>query len=183
MGRGRVAASLNLSKDRSAEILKRARKRIEILARNWSNLDYQLQVHAWSSRKVDSISEKDLATLNASRRKVGTEIRFILKWLATNSYLKGPRWDRLEGDIDVEQVGCTSCGMGESTDENDILLCDHVGCFCAFHMKCCDPPVSIDEIGEEDDPWFCPACDCLDQCLEILRCVLDDSEILTWKVL
>ncbi len=190
MGRGRVAAPLKLEKDRGGEVLKRVEKRVEVLARKWSKIDYQLQVHAWSSRKVDSISENDLAMLNTSRRAVGIDIRFILKWLATNSFLKGPRWDKLEGDdgkqgedIDVEQVGCVVCGNGESTDENDILLCDRAGCFCAFHMECCDPPVKIDEIGGEDDPWFCHSCNCLDQCLEVLRDVLDDREILTWEVL
>ncbi len=187
MGRGRAAELLKLENDRSSEILKQIKKRIGVLASKWSKLDYQLQVHAWNSRKVDSISKKDLAALHASCRTAAIEIRCILKWLATNNFLKGSRWNEIEGggngeDIDVEQVGCVVCGDSQSTDENDILLCDRAGCFCAFHMECCDPPVKIDEIGGEDDPWFCRACDCLDQCLEILRNVVDDPEILTWEV-
>jgi hypothetical protein len=39
------------------------------------------------------------------------------------------------GEIDVEDVGCSICLSLESTEDNDILLCDRDGCFRAYHMK------------------------------------------------
>lgn len=32
------------------------------------------------------------------------------------------------GAIDVEAVGCSICGLLDSTEEDDILLCDRAGC-------------------------------------------------------
>jgi len=39
-----------------------------------------------------------------------------------------------DGSVDVEEVGCSVCGALESTEENDILLCDRAGCYRAYHM-------------------------------------------------
>jgi hypothetical protein len=39
-----------------------------------------------------------------------------------------------DDDVDVEEVGCSVCGRLESTEENDILLCDRAGCGRAYHM-------------------------------------------------
>ena len=38
------------------------------------------------------------------------------------------------------------------------LLCDGC-CKRAFHERCCNPPVRIADL-EEDEGWLCPACDC-----------------------
>ena len=41
--------------------------------------------------------------------------------------------------INVEEVACSICGQYESTDDNDIIMCDRTNCFRAFHVKCCEP--------------------------------------------
>jgi len=92
--------------------------------------------------------------------------------------------------VDVEEVGCSICRVLESTDDNDILLCDRTGCFRAYHMRCFDPPITPEELDkartdfkalqeqtsqgseEEECPWYCPQCDCLQECFETLRDVL-----------
>ncbi len=46
-----------------------------------------------------------------------------------------------DDDIDVEDVGCSICGKLDSTEENDIWLCDKAGCYRAYHVMyvraCC----------------------------------------------
>ena len=37
-------------------------------------------------------------------------------------------------------------------------MCDGC-CKRAFHERCCNPPVRIADL-EEDEGWLCPACDC-----------------------
>ncbi len=39
------------------------------------------------------------------------------------------------GSIDVEDVGCSICQVLESTEDNDVVICDRFGCFRAFHVK------------------------------------------------
>ena len=43
--------------------------------------------------------------------------------------------DDNDDDVDVEDVGCSVCSSLESTEENDILLCDRKGCYRAYHMR------------------------------------------------
>ena len=111
-----------------------------------------------------------------------------------------------DSSVNVEEVGCSICGSLESTEENDVLLCDRTGCFRAFHMHCLNPAVTragmiannlakakrrdalaagcesasrahADQDDEEsdeddndvDDTWFCPQCDCLQECLDNIR--------------
>ena len=47
---------------------------------------------------------------------------------------------------------------GDSTDENDVILCDGEDCHRAFHMKCVYPNVTQEDIENEDEDWFCPLC-------------------------
>jgi hypothetical protein len=44
--------------------------------------------------------------------------------------------------------------------DNDILLCDMVGCCRAYHQKCLDPVVDTTLI-QNDAYWFCWVCDTL----------------------
>jgi hypothetical protein len=48
--------------------------------------------------------------------------------------------------------------IGDATDENDVILCDGQNCHRAFHMKCVFPAVSEQELGDENEDWFCPLC-------------------------
>lgn len=61
-----------------------------------------------------------------------------------------------EQGVDAEDIFCSSCGSYESSDGNDILLCDAAGCNHAYHQQCVTPPVGAEEM--ETDDWFCPVC-------------------------
>jgi hypothetical protein len=58
-----------------------------------------------------------------------------------------------EGMIEAEEIACSKCGSYDADDDNDILMCDYSGCGLAFHMRCCDPPVT--ELPAEDRDWLC----------------------------
>eukprot|EP00953_Heterococcus_sp_UTEX-ZZ885_P024045 13179-Heterococcus_DN1.PRE.3 len=123
-----------------------------------------------SSKKLAQHAEA--ATLDKRIRDTKLEVRELLKNL-TEMNSDGARWDTLEpdedGQIDLEYVLCTRCGTSETTDENDLVLCDNTGCFRAYHQECLDPPVSSDVFEEdEDSDWFCWQCECIADCLEML---------------
>ena len=63
-----------------------------------------------------------------------------------------------DSGITLDDLKCSVCLTGESTDENDVILCDGQGCYRAFHMKCVHPAVTEQDIENEDDDWFCPLC-------------------------
>jgi len=65
---------------------------------------------------------KDLTELNSQNKQ----------WAALKS--ENEKKSAADGgsDIDVEDVGCSICGLLESTEENDILLCDRAGCVCLW---------------------------------------------------
>mmetsp|Transcript_24236 Transcript_24236/g.35912 ORF Transcript_24236/g.35912 Transcript_24236/m.35912 type:complete len:705 (+) Transcript_24236:123-2237(+) len=65
-----------------------------------------------------------------------------------------------DSGISLDNLKCCSCLRGEATDENDLLLCDGVGCFRAYHMHCLSPIMTPDKAAAEDD-WFCPICTAL----------------------
>jgi hypothetical protein len=62
--------------------------------------------------------------------------------------------------VSLDDLKCACCHGGVATDENDMLLCDGVGCYRAFHMQCLEPKVTLEEVeaAGEDAPWFCPLC-------------------------
>jgi len=68
--------------------------------------------------------------------------------------------------INVEEVACSICGQFESTDDNDIVMCDRTNCFRAFHVKCCAPHMTPETLGGPDDDWFCHQCCTIDNIVE-----------------
>ena len=63
-----------------------------------------------------------------------------------------------DSGITLDDLQCCICFIGDASDENDVLLCDGQGCYRAFHMKCIHPEVTLDDIANEDENWFCPLC-------------------------
>jgi hypothetical protein len=61
--------------------------------------------------------------------------------------------------ISLDDLVCWTCHGTDASDENDMLLCDGIGCCRAFHMKCLEPKLSLDDVHKSDDEnWFCPLC-------------------------
>ena len=61
--------------------------------------------------------------------------------------------------VSLDDLRCSCCHDGHASTENDLLLCDGMGCYRAFHMHCLEPKVTPEEVaGGDDDNWFCPLC-------------------------
>ncbi|KAL8129239.1 hypothetical protein V2J09_018394, partial [Rumex salicifolius] len=73
-----------------------------------------------------------------------------------------------EGLVDSEDIFCAKCGGKEMSLNNDIILCDGA-CDRGFHQLCLDPPLRTEEIPPGDEGWYCPACDCKFDCVELLN--------------
>ena len=56
--------------------------------------------------------------------------------------------------IEAEDIACSACGSFDSTDDNDILLCDYGPCGLAYHQQCMDPPLT--SLPPEGQDWLCP---------------------------
>ena len=49
-----------------------------------------------------------------------------------------------DGEVDETDVFCGACREHESTDDNDIVLCDG-DCRRAYHLGCLNPPITLDD--------------------------------------
>ncbi|KAE9013823.1 hypothetical protein PF001_g8702 [Phytophthora fragariae] len=70
-----------------------------------------------------------------------------------------------------EEVHCSRCGSTDTEPDNDILLCDSVGCHRAYHQKCQTPIVLTAKIPAGDEPWFCEVCLAVFECLKSINSV------------
>ena len=81
--------------------------------------------------------------------------KFSIYYIILHSLSKIPE-DVIEEDgVECEDIGCSVCSA-DATDDNDVVMCDGKGCFCAFHQMCLDPPLL--EIPEGDGDWLCHKC-------------------------
>ena len=67
--------------------------------------------------------------------------------------------------VTLDNLQCCICHTDHATDENDLVMCDGIGCYRAFHMKCVKPALTMADVEQEDDDWFCPLCRTLSQTL------------------
>lgn len=66
-----------------------------------------------------------------------------------------------DGEIDSAHIRCAGCSNPDSSDDNDILLCDGQLCSKAYHVSCLPVKETFDmEQLPDDVGWLCPACDC-----------------------
>jgi hypothetical protein len=81
--------------------------------------------------------------------------------------------DNAKGDddsgISLDDLKCCVCHQGTATDDNDLILCDGSGCYRAYHMKCCKPEVTAQDLEDENDDWFCPICSGLADLLMLIQ--------------
>lgn len=70
-----------------------------------------------------------------------------------------------------EEVHCSRCGSTDTEADNDILLCDSVGCHRAYHQKCQTPIVLTVNIPAGEEPWFCEVCLAVFECLKSINSV------------
>jgi hypothetical protein len=74
-----------------------------------------------------------------------------------------------DSGISLDDLKCCVCHQGTSTDENDLILCDGSGCYRAYHMQCCKPEISAQDLEDENEDWFCPICSCLADLLLLIQ--------------
>lgn len=74
-----------------------------------------------------------------------------------------------DSGISLDDLKCCICLANDATDDNDLILCDGKGCYRAYHMQCVVPHVKPDEVGEENDDWFCPLCQALAELMLLIQ--------------
>lgn len=77
-----------------------------------------------------------------------------------------------DASFSLDELQCSFCLGRESSDANDMILCDGHGCFRACHMQC----VQLTVVDPNAD-WFCPFCVCLSTTLDrVYEETNDDDE-------
>ena len=84
---------------------------------------------------------------------VTSQIRAVLQELAERNR-SGPTYEHHpvddDGNIDMNLLVCNLCGSGDDSEGNDIVACDNVGCFRAYHTLCLKPAVAPEVFSEAD---------------------------------
>lgn len=95
-----------------------------------------------------------------------------------------------QGLVDTEGILCSLCGA-EDKEGDDILFCDKIGCYRAYHERCiaADNRKYINAVGEhgkESDDWLCPLCmfidDCMLLCMELLDSITNQDANHWWEL-
>ena len=135
---------------------------INVVNRESHFFDVRTRENRLSGNVIDIVEDDPEVTNTVERlNQAKRDIRNMLKSISQEN--KDERqWSQLaeaddQGLVDIDQVMCSLCGQPDE-EGNDILLCDHDGCWRAYHQRCCDPPE--ESPGEGD--WFCRQCQCLD---------------------
>jgi hypothetical protein len=74
-----------------------------------------------------------------------------------------------DSGISLDDLKCCVCHQGTATDDNDLILCDGSGCYRAYHMQCCKPEITAQDLKDEFEDWFCPICSCLADLLLLVQ--------------
>jgi len=130
----------------------------------------------WKKIKPEAELKKARSTIKLCKIRIREAISSL------QALYPGVKMDAYDSDgIDAEEIKCCVCGQLDCEGEgNDIILCDAKGCDRAYHQLCVDPPLSQEDLN--DDDWFCPTCDCRLDCIDHINdefesSVKDDSEL------
>ncbi|EEY57843.1 uncharacterized protein PITG_00426 [Phytophthora infestans T30-4] len=122
----------------------------------------------WNKSSLDKL--KPSKELDAERRKIEKGKRALIDGLQelTALYANEPQVPPMAV---FEDVHCSRCGSTDVELDNDILLCDSVGCHRAYHQKCQTPVVLTAKIPAGEEPWFCEVCLAVFECLKSINSV------------
>ena len=82
--------------------------------------------------------------------------------------------------IDIKNYRCSKCGI-DSSNNNDLLLCDHENCFKAYHRSCLNPPIpSTVAFVDLSEIWFCWQCESIDNNLNLVNSDMNTNDS-DWK--
>ncbi|ETN09958.1 hypothetical protein, variant [Phytophthora nicotianae INRA-310] len=126
------------------------------------------EAEGWNKSSLDKL--KPSKELDAERRKIERGQRALIDGLHELKalYANEPQVPPMAV---FEDVHCSRCGSTDIEQDNDILLCDSVGCHRAYHQKCQTPIVLTAKIPAGDEPWFCEVCLAVFECLKSINSV------------
>ncbi|KAG6977149.1 hypothetical protein JG688_00000672 [Phytophthora aleatoria] len=126
------------------------------------------EAEGWNKSSLDKL--KPNKELDAERRKIAKGQRALVDGLQELKalYANEPQVPPMAV---FEDVHCSRCGSTDIEQDNDILLCDSVGCHRAYHQKCQTPIVLTANIPAGDEPWFCEVCLAIFECLKSINSV------------
>jgi hypothetical protein len=144
------------TKERELAKLKGALNEDGILVSNTSGgSSIPSEIHLTKSKEgADSHSKKESSEQERSNSK-GSKKKNVP---STKTNKHDGKTDDDDSGVSLDDLQCCVCMVGDSTDENDVLLCDGQNCHRAFHMKCVYPAVTMEQLENENEDWFCPLC-------------------------
>eukprot|EP00191_Tetraselmis_sp_GSL018_P019050 CAMPEP_0177588674 /NCGR_PEP_ID=MMETSP0419_2-20121207/6356_1 /TAXON_ID=582737 /ORGANISM="Tetraselmis sp., Strain GSL018" /LENGTH=376 /DNA_ID=CAMNT_0019078897 /DNA_START=287 /DNA_END=1418 /DNA_ORIENTATION=- len=127
------------------------------------------QADGWrggSREKVQLVAELERA--RAKMEEHGDSIRNLLKAISESGGDKqiDLRLYDADGEIGAEDIFCCRCLSFQSSENNDIILCDGP-CNRAYHQRCVKP--EVDETALKEESWLCPACSAKDEAVALIN--------------
>ena len=94
------------------------------------------------------------------------------------------KYSKIKPDADdripVDEIPCAHCRSVDCDSDNDIVMCDRKGCFRAYHQHCQNPPITREEIANDEAVWYCRQCACIIKCYEEINRQLDEGVAVFW---
>ena len=145
-------------------MLRRVRSSLTVIGREQGLLD-AYESGGWGDRAMGGggrrpiIPEGELKRARLSIHREKMKVRECIRFFDESqgdAAIPKEAYDSA-GEVGEEHIFCGRCGEYESTDCNDILLCEGF-CGRAYHQHCLHPPLL--ELPPDNEDWLCPACDC-----------------------
>ncbi|KAL3671578.1 hypothetical protein V7S43_003495 [Phytophthora oleae] len=126
------------------------------------------EADGWNKSSRDKL--KPSKELEAEHRKIAKGKRALIDGLGELRalYANEPQVPLM---AKFEEVHCSRCGSTDIEQDNDILLCDSIGCHRAYHQQCQTPVVLTGNIPVGEEPWFCEVCLSVFECLKSINSV------------
>ncbi|OQS04650.1 hypothetical protein THRCLA_03133 [Thraustotheca clavata] len=169
-GRGRPPRSENgtSSKDPVKRIVSRVRARLTQLRYHMTYLD-AYEMEGW--RKSSSEKLKPSAELEKIRRKLRHGKQLILSEIREFQAVFADHipLPRDASEVNDEDILCAKCQLSETSIDNDILICESIGCNRVYHQQCLEPVLLTKDIPPEDKDWYCQLCLGLFEALKLIN--------------
>eukprot|EP01025_Chloroclados_australasicus_P040504 TRINITY_DN4232_c0_g1_i12.p1 TRINITY_DN4232_c0_g1~~TRINITY_DN4232_c0_g1_i12.p1 ORF type:complete len:342 (-),score=20.45 TRINITY_DN4232_c0_g1_i12:499-1524(-) len=122
------------------------------------------QYRSWKNSKQSTELTKEIEQAKNQIAQCVEIIRGVLRYCDEcegDSKLDESLFSR-KGEIFCEDIQCCRCEtktVASNYAADDVVLCDADDCRRAYHTKCINPQVDLQQL-KDGEGWMCPSCDC-----------------------
>ncbi|OQR98716.1 hypothetical protein ACHHYP_08256 [Achlya hypogyna] len=133
------------------------------------------ETDGWKKRSHEKL--KPSAELEKYRRKLRYGKQMVLEDLRefqARFELHQPL-PRDASEMNDEDILCAKCRLSTTAPDNDILICESIGCKRVYHQQCLEPVLLTKDMPPEDVDWYCQLCLGLFEALKLINLTCDTA--------